>query len=270
MLTAYDFPSAAILDACDDVLDSFPVDSVLVGDALGNVSIPVTCDVDAVLVGDSLGNVVQGRETTLPVTLDQIIYHAEMVARAVSNTLVIVDIPFPCCQLGPKAATKAAARILKETQADAVKIEGGADRAATVAAVVAAGIPVIGHCGLLPQDVRRLGGYVVQRDRERLLADVAAVEAAGAFGVVLECIAADIAAEATKKVGIPTIGIGAGPHCDGQVLVFHDLLGFSAGAKVSRHVKRYADLRRIIGGAVKQYADEVRNGTFPGEENFFR
>ena len=237
VLTAYDFPSAAILDACG---------------------------VDAILVGDSLGNVVQGRQTTLPVTLDQIIYHAEMVARAASRALVIVDLPFPFCQLGPKTATKAAARILKETQADAVKIEGGANRAATIAAVVEAGIPVIGHCGLLPQDVHRLGGYVVQRDQDRLLADVAAVEVTGAFGVVLECVTADIAAKATRKTGIPTIGIGAGSHCDGQVLVFHDLLGFSADAKVPRHVKRYADLRQTIGDAVKQYVEEVQNGTFPG------
>ncbi len=245
MLTAYDFPSAAILDGCG---------------------------VDAILVGDSLGNVVQGRKTTLPVTLEQVIYHAEMVVRAVSNALVVVDIPFPLCQLGPKAATKAAARILKETLADAVKIEGGADRAQTIAAVVAAGIPVIGHCGLLPQDVRKLGGFVVQRQREQLLADVVAVEAAGAFGVVLECMATDIAAEATRQVGIPTIGIGAGSHCDGQVLVFHDLLDFSPSedAKVPRHVKRYANLRQIIGDAAKLYAEEVRNGVFPAEENSFR
>ena len=245
MLTAYDFPSAAILDACG---------------------------VDAVLVGDSLGNVVQGRKTTLPVTLEQVIYHAEMVVRAVSEALVIVDIPFPFCQLGPKAATKAAARILKETQADAVKIEGGADRAGTIAAVTAAGIPVIGHCGLLPQDVRKLGEFAVQRDRERILADAAAVESAGAFGIVLECMTTDIAAEATRLAGIPTIGIGAGPHCDGQVLVFHDLLGFSPGknAKVPRHTKRYADLRQTIEDAAKQYAKDVQNGVFPGKENSFR
>jgi len=244
MLTAYDFPSAAILDGCG---------------------------VDVILVGDSLGNVVQGRTTTLSVTLEQMIYHAEMVVRAVSDTLVVVDLPFPFCQLGPKAATKAAARILKETQADAVKIEGGADRASTIAAVVAAGIPVVGHCGLLPQAVRKLGRFVVQRQREQILADVAAVEAAGAFGVVLECITADIADEATRLANIPTIGIGAGSHCDGQVLVFHDLLGFSADrAKTPRHVKRYADLRQTIEGAAKQYADEVRNGIFPGKESSFR
>ena len=237
MLTAYDFPSAEILDGCGVV--------------------------DAVLVGDSLGNVVQGRQTTLPVTLDQMIYHAEMVARAVSNALVVVDLPFPFCQLGPEAATKAAARILKETLADAVKIEGGADRGATIAAVVAAGIPVIGHCGLLPQAVRKVGAFVVQRDRERVLADVAAVESAGAFGIVLECITADIAAEATQVAGIPTIGIGAGPYCDGQVLVFHDLLGFSADAKVPRHVKCYADLQQTIRNAVKQYAEDVRREEAP-------
>ena len=243
MLTAYDFPSAAIID---------------------------DCGVDAILVGDSLGNVVQGRNTTLHVTLDQVIYHAEMVVRAVSHALVVVDLPFPFCQLGPKAATRGAARIFKETLADAVKIEGGADRAATIAAVVAAGIPVIGHCGLLPQNVRRLGGFAVQREREKILSDIAAVEAAGAFGVVLECTTTGIAAEATQQAAVPIIGIGAGSHCDGQVLVFHDLLGFSADAKVSRHVKRYAELRQTIEVATKRYAEEVRRGTFPAEENSFR
>ncbi len=244
MLTAYDYPGAALADQAG---------------------------VDVILVGDSLGNVVQGKATTLPVTLKQIIYHAEMVTRAVSNAMVAVDLPFPFCQLGPKAALRAATKILKETLADAVKIEGGADRAPTIAAVVAAGIPVIGHCGLLPQNVRKMGGFTVQRNREQLLADVAAVEDAGAIGIVLECMPAPIAAEATRSISIPTIGIGAGPDCDGQVLVFHDMLGFTASetTKIPKHVKKYADLRRIVGDAISAYADDVRNKTFPTDENSF-
>lgn len=241
VLTAYDYPSARLLDAAG---------------------------VDAILVGDSLGNVVQGKETTLPVTLDEMIYHGEMVARACKRALVIVDLPFPYCQSGPKLALQAAARILKETGADAVKIEGGEKRFETLKIVAEAGIPVMGHCGLKPQDVLSLGGYRVERDIERLLRDLAAVEKAGAFGVVLECITRELGEKATAAVEIPTIGIGAGNACDGQVLVFHDFLGFAENAP-PKHVKMFADLRETITQAVQTYCAEVRDGTFPGEENSF-
>ncbi|MDR1964803.1 MAG: 3-methyl-2-oxobutanoate hydroxymethyltransferase, partial [Planctomycetaceae bacterium] len=226
--------------------------------------------IDMLLVGDSLGNVVQGRTTTLSVTLDEIIYHAEMVSRAAQQALVVVDIPFPFCQLGSTEAIRAAARILKETSADAVKMEGGENRATTIAALVEAGIPVLGHCGLRPQEIRQTGGYFVQRQREQLFRDITAVENAGAFAVVLECIETALAKEATALLSIPTIGIGAGAYCDGQVLVFHDLLGYKPEqARTPKHVKQYADLQSIISDAAKNYANDVRNNTFPDKENSF-
>jgi 3-methyl-2-oxobutanoate hydroxymethyltransferase len=243
MLTVYDYPGACLLDAAG---------------------------VDLLLVGDSLGNVVQGKATTLSVTLDEMIYHAEMVVRGVDRSFVVVDIPFPFCQLGSTEAIRAAARILKETSADAVKFEGGASRASTVAALVDAGIPVLGHCGLRPQEIRQTGGYFVQRQREELFQDITAIEKAGAFGILLECIETELAREATSLLRIPTIGIGAGPFCDGQVLVFHDLLGYKPEqTRTPKHVKQYADLQTIISNAVKSYADDVRNAVFPDVENSF-
>ena len=241
-LTVYDYPSAKLLDAAG---------------------------VDLLLVGDSLGNVVQGKPTTLSVTLDHILYHAEMVARAAKNALVIVDLPFPYCQLGSEEAIRAGARILKETLAGAVKLEGGEHRASVIAALVAAGIPVVGHCGLLPQDIRQTGGFFIQRQRDQLFRDIQAVEQAGAFAVVLECLEAELAKEATQAVSIPTIGIGSGRHCDGQVLVFHDLLGYTP-APALKHVKQYADLNTIISRATEQYVQDVQCGTFPAEEHSFQ
>ncbi len=242
MLTAYDFPSAALADAAG---------------------------VDMLLVGDSVANVVQGKTTTLPVTLEEIIYHAEMVVRAAKTAFVVVDLPFPFFQMGPLEAIKAGARIVKESGADAVKVEGGENRAQTVSALVEAGIPVVGHCGLLPQDVLRDGAYVVRRQQDQLLRDVEAVQTAGAFSVVLECVTQEIASEVTRRVKIPTIGIGSGVGCDGQVLVFHDLLGFKPPepSRTPKHVRRYADLDKIISEAVTHYVAEVRSGTFPGDEN---
>ena len=240
VVTAYDFPSARLADEAG---------------------------IDVVLVGDSLGNVVQGKLTTLPVTLKEMIYHAEMVVRAVSHAIVVVDLPFPYTQLGPKKALSAAAKIIKQTSADAVKIEGGINRAEAIRAIVDAGIPVMGHCGLLPQSIRKMGGFVIQKNIETIMKDVEAVQAAGAFSVVLECMPQGIAKEITKSIGIPTIGIGAGPDCDGQVLVFHDLLGFSDTNL--RHVKPYAKLGKVIRKALRKYHDEVQNGTFPTDENSF-
>jgi 3-methyl-2-oxobutanoate hydroxymethyltransferase len=241
MLTAYDYPTARLLDS--------------VG-------------LDAILVGDTLGMVIQGHPNTLPVTLDQMIYHAEIVGRAVRHALVIVDLPFPCCHLGPLKAVASAARVLKETRAQAVKLEGGAEQAAVIAALVAAGIPVMGHCGLRPQSVHQLGEYRVQRDAQQLLADARAVRAAGAFAIVLECIPADLARQITRELDVPTIGIGAGADCDGQVLVIHDMLGLTA-EQPPRHVRKFADLKTGVVQAVTAYRDEVRNGTFPGPEQTF-
>ncbi len=220
--------------------------------------------IDSILVGDSLAMVVQGHRTTLPVTLEQMIYHAEMVVRAVQRALVIVDMPFLSFQVSPQQAVENAGRILKETHAAAVKLEGGVNQAKTIEALTAADIPVMAHVGLRPQSVHKLGGMRVQRDAERLLADAKAAEQAGAFGIVLELIPRDIAARITAELKIPTIGIGAGPDCDGQVLVGYDLLGLTEGFH-PKFLKRYAELRSAALEAVQQYIREVREGLFPDE-----
>jgi 3-methyl-2-oxobutanoate hydroxymethyltransferase len=242
MLTAYDYTLASLLDAAG---------------------------VEGILVGDSLSMVVQGHDTTLPVTLEQMIYHAEMVGRAVKRALVVVDMPFPTFHLGRHKAVEAAGRILKESQCQAVKLEGGADQAKVIAALVSAGIPVMAHCGLRPQAVHQLGGYKVQRQREQLMRDAKAAEDSGAFAMVLESVPAELAAEITQSVKIPTIGIGAGVGCDGQVLVTYDLLGFTVGY-VPRFVKTYADLKTVISSAIEQYREEVRSGSFPGDEQTYK
>jgi len=237
VLTAYDFLWAALLDAAG---------------------------IDAILVGDSLGMVVQGKATTLPVTLEEIIYHAEMVVRAVRRSLVIVDMPFMTFQISPAQALENAGRIIKRTNAHAVKLEAGVNQAATIAALTAADIPVMAHVGLKPQSVLKLGGYKIQRDEERLLADARAAESAGAFAIVLECIPRAIAKTITGELGIPTIGIGAGPHCDGQVLVTQDMLGLTGNFR-PKFVKSFADLSEQAAKAVRQYIAEVREGQFPDE-----
>jgi 3-methyl-2-oxobutanoate hydroxymethyltransferase len=242
MLTAYDFPMAELLD---------------------------TAGIEAILVGDSMSMVVQGHETTLPVTLDEMIYHAEMVGRAVEHALVVVDLPFPTYHLGVHKAIENAGRILKETRCQAVKLEGGADQADVIAGLVAAGIPVMAHVGLRPQSVHQMGGYRVQRDGQRLHADALAAQEAGAFAVVLECIPSAIAAEITAVLKIPTIGIGAGNQCDGQVLVSSDLLGLTSGY-VPKFVKQYVNLRSIIGEAAAKYRDDVQAGRFPSSDQEFK
>jgi 3-methyl-2-oxobutanoate hydroxymethyltransferase len=242
MLTAYDYPTAAVLDAAG---------------------------VDAILIGDTISMVVQGHETTLHVTLDEMIYHAEMVGRAAQRALTIVDLPFPTNHLGVPRAIESAGRILKETRCQAVKLEGGEDQVDVIRGLVGAGIPVMAHVGLRPQSVHQMGGYRVQRDMARLRTDAHAVQEAGAFAVVLECIPSAAAGEITAALKIPTIGIGAGPHCDGQVLVTHDLLGMTAGF-VPRFVRQYADLRSVILDAVTRYRDDVRGGKFPAAEQEFR
>jgi 3-methyl-2-oxobutanoate hydroxymethyltransferase len=239
MVTAYDYAMAKLVDAAG---------------------------VEGILVGDSMSMVVQGHDSTLPVTLDEMIYHAEMVGRAVEHALLIVDMPFPSFHLGTHRAIENAGRMLKETRCQAVKLEGGVEQADTIAGLVSAGIPVMAHCGLRPQSIHALGGYKVQRDQRELLADAKAAEKAGAFAIVLECIPRNIAKKITDSVAIPTIGIGAGADCDGQVLVLHDLLGITSGY-MPRFVKSYADLKTEITRAVTQYRDEVRDGAFPDKEH---
>jgi 3-methyl-2-oxobutanoate hydroxymethyltransferase len=241
MLTAYDYTLAGLVDAAG---------------------------IEGILVGDSLSMVVQGHANTLPVTLEEMIYHAEMVGRAVRHALVVVDMPFPSFHLGTYKAIENAGRILKETRCQAVKLEGGVEQAEVIASLVSAGIPVMAHSGLRPQSIHQLGGYRVQRDERQLLADAQAAEHAGAFAIVLECIPAETAARISASVKIPTIGIGAGSGCDGQVLVLHDLLGLNPD-HVPRHVKAYADLKKTVVQAVAQFRDEVRGGKFPGEEHAF-
>jgi 3-methyl-2-oxobutanoate hydroxymethyltransferase len=242
MLTAYDHAMAGLLDA--------------VG-------------VEGILVGDSMSMVVQGHTTTLPVTLDEMIYHAEMVGRAVHRALTVVDLPFPSYHLGIYRAVESAGRILKETNCRAVKLEGGTQQAEVIAALVSAGIPVMAHCGLRPQSVHQLGGYRVQRDEEQLLSDAQAAQSAGAFAVVLECIPASLAEKLTGQLEIPTIGIGAGAGCDGQILVTNDMLGLTSGY-VPRFVKAYADLKTDITVALTRFRDDVRSGKFPTPEQTFK
>jgi 3-methyl-2-oxobutanoate hydroxymethyltransferase len=241
MLTAYDFTMARLLDAAG---------------------------VDVLLVGDSLGMVVQGHATTIPVTLSQMIYHAELVVRGTQRAMVVVDLPFPHGQLGVRKTLQVAARVMKKTGCQAVKLEGGAEQAETIAALVNAGIPVIAHVGLRPQSVHALGGYRVQRDGERLRRDALAAQSAGAFGLLMECVPRDLAKAMTEELSIPTIGIGAGPDCDGQVLVTHDLLGLTVG-RVPKFVRQTAQLGEQIQQAVSAYNQSVREGTFPNEQESF-
>jgi 3-methyl-2-oxobutanoate hydroxymethyltransferase len=225
--------------------------------------------VDAVLVGDSLGMVIQGHPTSLPVTLRDVIYHTRCVVRGVKRALVVADLPFMTYQVSPRQAVRSAGRLMKHGGAHAVKLEGGARVADAVRAVVAAGIPVMGHVGLTPQSVHQFGGFKVQRDAEQLLADATAIADAGAFAVVVESVPADVGARLTAALPVPTVGIGAGPACDAQVLVFHDLLGLFTDF-TPKFVKRYADLGAAARDAIAAYSREVRDGTFPGPEHSFR
>lgn len=225
-----------------------------------------------VLVGDSLGMTVLGYKDTLPVTMEDMLRHTAAVARGVTRAVVVTDLPFLSYQVSVAQAVENAGRCLKEAGASAVKIEGGVSRAETIRALVDNGIPVLGHVGLLPQSVRAGGGYRIRgreaEDAARVLDDARAVAQAGAFAVVLEGIPAALAAEITASVDVPTIGIGAGPRCDGQILVLHDLLGLYGGRQ-PRFVKRYADLGPVILEALKRYADEVEAGVFPGPEHAY-
>lgn len=226
---------------------------------------------DVLLVGDSLGMVVQGLESTLPVTLDEMVYHTRAVARGARRALVVGDMPFMSYQVSPEDALRNAGRFLAEGGAHAVKLEGGAPMADTIARLVAVGIPVMAHVGLTPQSVHAMGGFKVQGrgdDGERVLADARAVADAGAFSLVLEGIPSELAARITRALDIPTIGIGAGVECDGQVLVSYDLLGLTPELR-PKFVKRYAELYAEGRSAVARYVGEVRSGVFPGAEHTF-
>ncbi|MEM7314932.1 MAG: 3-methyl-2-oxobutanoate hydroxymethyltransferase, partial [Planctomycetota bacterium] len=224
--------------------------------------------VDFLLVGDSLGMVMHGFESTVPVPLDLMIMHGKAVVRGAKRALVVVDMPFGSYEESPPVAFRNAARIMKETDCGAVKLEGGAEQADVISGLVSAGIPVMAHVGLRPQNVHQLGGYRVQRDEDALMHDARAAQEAGAFGIVLECIPRDIASKITAELQIPTIGIGAGNGCDGQVLVVHDLLGMTSGY-VPKHVKAYADLHKTVTEAAKSYIADIQTGEFPGEDNSF-
>jgi 3-methyl-2-oxobutanoate hydroxymethyltransferase len=245
MLTAYDWSFARIFDAAG---------------------------IDVLLVGDSLGNVIQGQETTLPVTLDEVVYHTRAVARGARRALVVGDMPFGSYQVSPEEAVRSAVRLVKEGGAQAVKLEGGVAVREVIARIAAAEIPVMGHVGLTPQAVHRMGGHRVQgrgeARRARVLADARAVQEAGAFAVVLEGVPADLAAEITAELAIPTIGIGAGAGCDGQVLVLHDLLGLSDWTP--SFVKQYANLGALASQAARAFAEDVAQGKFPGAEHSYR
>jgi len=241
MLTAYDFTLARILDEAG---------------------------VDMLLVGDSLGMVVQGHTTTLPVTLAEMIYHGKLVSRATRRAMVVVDLPFPHGHLGVLKSVAVAARVMKQTGCQAVKLEGGEEQAETIAALVNAGIPVIAHVGLRPQSVHAIGGYQVQRDGERLRRDAMAAQQAGAFCVLMECVPQELARRMTRELVIPTIGIGAGADCDGQVLVTHDLIGLTLG-RVPKFVRQLANVGDQIRAAVQQYNTAVRQGEFPNADEAF-
>jgi 3-methyl-2-oxobutanoate hydroxymethyltransferase len=236
------------------------------GALLDEVGIPV------ILVGDSLAMVSLGYPSTVPVTLDEMLHHTRAVARGVSNALVVGDLPFGSYQDGPSQALASATRMLKEANANAVKLEGGGPMVEVTAHLVRAGIPVMGHLGLTPQSVNQFGGFKVQgRDADaadRLVEDAVALAEAGAFAVVLECIPAELGRRVTEAIEIPTIGIGAGPQTDAQVLVWHDLLGLTTG-RLPRFVKAYADLRSEIGSAIKAFQTEVADGEYPGPEHVY-
>jgi 3-methyl-2-oxobutanoate hydroxymethyltransferase len=245
MLTAYDYTFACIFD---------------------------TAGIDILLVGDSLGNVVQGRDTTLPVTLDEVVYHTRLVSRGVRRALLVADLPFGSYQVSAEDAVRSAVRCVKEGGAHAVKLEGGTRVAPVIERIVAAEIPVMGHVGLTPQAIHRMGGHRVQgrteASRARVLADARAAEEAGAFAVVLEGMPSELAREITRSLRVPTVGIGAGPDCDGQVLVMHDLLGLSDWTP--SFVKQYANLGVLASQAARSFADEVAAGKFPDEAHSYR
>jgi 3-methyl-2-oxobutanoate hydroxymethyltransferase len=245
MLTAYDFTTAKMVDA-------------------GGV--------DAILVGDSASNVMAGFETTLPITLDHMIYHAQCVVRGVDRALVVVDLPFGSYQSNPEKALESSVRIMKESQAHAIKLEGGSEVEESIRKIVNAGIPVMGHLGLTPQSIFQFGTYKVRakedEEAEKLLSDAKLLESLGCFALVLEKIPAQLAKLVSESISIPTIGIGAGPDCDGQVLVYHDMVGMNQGFS-PKFLRRYLDLYTEITGAVSQFVKDVKAVDFPNDKESY-
>lgn len=227
---------------------------------------------DVLLVGDSVGNVKLGYENTIPVTLEEILHHTKAVKRGNSRALLVADMPYLSYEHDPKEAARNAGRLIKEGGAQAVKLEGGIDTAPAVKELVRVNIPVMGHLGLTPQAVNRLGGFKVQgrrpQDAEKMVTDAKILEGAGAFAIVLECVPSALAREITRKLSIPTIGIGAGPHCDGQILVTDDMLGMTEGPAM-KFVRRYAQLRSLMLQAATAYCKDVQSGAFPAAEHEF-
>jgi 3-methyl-2-oxobutanoate hydroxymethyltransferase len=244
-LTAYDYLTAAILDQAG---------------------------VDLILVGDSAGNVFAGHDTTIPMTMEQMLYHAQVVARGVDRALVVADLPFMSYQVSEEEALRNAGRFAKEALAEAVKLEGGEHVCATIRRIVNAGIPVMGHLGLTPQSIHKFGTYKARgassEEAERILADARALENAGVFAIVLEKIPAELARDVTESIGIPTIGIGAGPHCDGQILVTPDMLGIFTKFR-PRFVRRYAELGEQMSDAFERYCTDVKKRKFPAEDESY-
>lgn len=245
MLTSYDYSTAAMVDAAG---------------------------IDMILVGDSLGNVVLGYENTLAVTMEDMLHHTKAVTRATSRTMVVGDMPFLSYHISVPEAVRNAGRFIKEAGAQAIKLEGGTERIDTVKAILDAQIPVVGHIGLTPQSVNQFGGFKVQgKDLEgarKLIADAKALDEAGVFSIVLECVPNGLAQKITQEVSVPTIGIGAGPYCDGQVLVINDMLGMYKG-HIPKFVKKFANLEPLIMEALKGYKEEVEAGIFPAPEHGF-
>lgn len=245
MLTAYDYSMASLIDQAG---------------------------MDIILVGDSAANVMAGYSTTLPLTLDQIIYHAQSVVRAAKRALVLVDMPFGSCSGNPEKSLEAAIRIIKESGADGVKIEGGEEIIPDIQKIINAGIPVMGHLGLMPQSINKYGSYGIrakgEEEANKLLKDARMLEKAGCIGIVLEKIPAQLAKEVTEKISIPTIGIGAGPYTDGQVLVMQDMLGINKDF-APKFLRRYADLHSIITEAVQHYIKDVKDNSFPNEKESY-
>jgi len=247
MITAYDYPSAKLAEEAG---------------------------VDVILVGDSLGNVVLGYDSTIPVTIEDMIYHSRAVARAAQSAFVVTDLPFMTYHGSIDTTIRNAARIMQEGAAKAVKMEGGVEIAEAVSVLTRSGIPVMGHIGLTPQSIHQIGGYKIQgknsAQAQKLLEEAKALEQAGAFAVVLELVTEQLAEHISNEISIPTIGIGAGPHCDGQVLVFHDALGYGSDIVPKRFVKEFANVGSIIRDGIKQYVDEVKQRQFPLAEHSFQ
>jgi len=247
MLTAYDYPSDLLAEEAG---------------------------IDLILVGDSLGNVVLGYDTTLPVTIDDMVYHTRSVTRGAQKTFIVADMPFMTYHGSIDETLRGVRRLMQEGRAHAVKMEGGLEICETVTAVVAAGVPVLGHIGLTPQSVNMIGGYRIQgkdaKDAKRLMDEAKALEAAGAFAVVLELVTEEVAQAISEALSIPTIGIGAGRYCDGQVLVFHDLLRYASPYREKRFVKTYADVGSQIREGISQYVQEVKDRSYPDEGHVFK